>query len=105
MAYINQRRLYWDAPDPSSVTIEVYAGDPDDSSFLANVDSRIFEPLAELPGDATEYYISMPEGEYQFAAVSGDAAGNFSDPYQHPGWVRVPLDVTPPASLTGGGID
>lgn len=105
MAFIRSRRMFWNPADPDVTVIEVYAGDPDDSSFIPNVDSRVVPPVATLPGTATEWNIDLEEGEYQLAVVAGDAAGNFSDPHQPDAWTRVPLDVTPPNALTGGGID
>jgi len=105
MSRVRPRRLWWEAPaDADVVAYEVYAGDPGDGDFLAQVDSGAVPAHAST--QATEYFVQdLPEGNYQFAVCARDDAGNFSDPYQHPAWSNVPLDVTPPGAPSGGGID
>lgn len=106
MAYINRRRLFWDPPVADATGVEVYVGSAQEPDFLARVDARLIEPTYRLPGDATEVFLDgLEDGIYQFAAVQGDAAGNWSDPLQPPTWQNVPLDTNPPPALTGGGID
>jgi hypothetical protein len=105
MSRIRPRRLFWDAPAATDVTgYEIYAGDPANAEFLAEVDAGGHDPHASTT--ATEYIIAnLPEGTYQFAVAALDDAGNYSDPYQHPAWASVPLDVTPPDAPSGGGLD
>ena len=112
MARIVQRRMYWDAPpDTDLVAYEIYVGDPSVADFLAQIDAGQVQPHATVSAPegeqpATEYYLaSLPEGNYQLAVAALDDDGNYSDPYQHPAWADVPLDVTPPAAPSGGGLD
>lgn len=106
MARVRTRELYWDAPaDTDIVGYAVYSAAPDVPNFLARVDAGDIDPLAEV----TETSLTLgegdlPEGNYQFAVCSKDVAGNFSDPYQHPAWQSVPLDLTPPGPPSGGGL-
>lgn len=110
MARIVQRRMFWDAPSAIDLDLYgVYVGDPSlGADFLANIDAGLVEPHAVVEGSppATEYYLaSLPEGNYQLAVAARDDDGNWSDPYQHPSWANVPLDVTPPAAPSGGGLE
>ena len=104
MARIARRRMFWDPPAATDVTsYEVYAGPPG-PGFGGEVDA------GNVPVHATvsdpEYFIeNLPEGNHQFVVVAVDDAGNRSDPYQHPAWADVPLDVTPPDPPSGGGLD
>ena len=108
MARIVQRRMFWEAPAATDVELYgVYVGDPAlGVDFLNGIDSGMVEPHASVPAPTTEYYLaSLPEGDYQLAVAAKDDDGNWSDPYQHPAWVNVPLDITPPAAPTGGGLE
>lgn len=107
MARIRQRRMYWVPPADTDVqTYEVYVGDPANTGFLGDIDAGRISPHAVVAHPQTEYYLaSIPEGTYQLAVAAVDDDGNYSDPYQHPAWLSVPLDVTPPAPPTGGGLD
>jgi hypothetical protein len=106
MSRVVTRELYWDAPADTSVTgYAVYAGAPDLPDFLGNVDAGNVEPLGETAD--TSFTLGeglLDDGNYQFCVCAKDGAGNFSDPYQHPAWASVPLDLTAPAAPTGGGI-
>ncbi len=106
MAKIINRRLHWAAPVATDVIgYDVYVTDAADDSaaFLAMADTGQIDP-AQRVGDP-EYFPDQPEGNYQYCVIAVDDAGNESDPYQHTGWVNVPLDVTPPDAPSGGGID
>lgn len=106
MARVRTRELYWEAPGDTDITgYAVYAGSPDSPSFLVDVDAGTVDPLGET--DKTSYPLgegALPEGNYQFAVCSKDTAGNFSDPYQHPAWKSVPLDLSAPNPPKGGGL-
>lgn len=107
MARVRSRRVFWEAPADSDVNGYVfYVGDPQSGSFLADVDAGQVEPFRELTG--TEIILgegAIDEGNYQFAVCSQDTAGNYSDPYQHPAWQNVPLDLSAPNPPTGGGLE
>lgn len=105
MSRIRSRRLYWDPPaDTDVLDFAVYAGDPNQSDFIGNIDAGLVEPHAVVTDP--EYRIEdLAEGSYQFAVCVRDDAGNWSDPYQHAAWVNVPLDVTPPGPASGGGLE
>jgi len=107
MARIVQRRMFWDNPPAVDLqATEVYVGDPAQADFLAQIDAGAVTPHATVDAPASEYYLaSLPEGNYQLAVAALDDDGNYSDPYQHPAWVDVPLDVTPPAAPSGGGLE
>ncbi len=106
MSRVKERQIFWDPPSDTDITgYEVYSDDPQNSDFLDEVDAGVVTPLATTT--APELTLSeglLPEGNYQFAAVSKDTAGNLSDPYQHPAWQNVPLDLTAPNPPSGGGI-
>jgi len=105
MSRVRRRRLYWDPPaDTDVVDFAVYARAPDFPDFLATVDAGLVEPH-EVVTDPEYFLDNLPEGDYQFAVCARDDAGNWSDPYQHPAWVNVPLDVTPPGPVSGGGLE
>lgn len=106
MAKIRQRRLWWDAPaDTDLVGYDVYVADAADDSaqFLNDADAGAISPAQRVP--IAEYFPDQPEGNYQYAVITVDDAGNEGDPYQHPDWQNVPLDVTPPGPASGGGVD
>jgi hypothetical protein len=106
MSRVRVRELYWEAPADTDISgYVVYSAAPDVPNFLANVDAGQIEPLGETA--ETSYTLgegALPEGNYQFAVCSKDTAGNFSDPYQHPAWQSVPLDLTAPNPPSGGGL-
>jgi len=99
--------MFWDAPpDTDLVSYEVYVGDPATADFLAQIDAGNVTPHASVAVPITEYYLAdLADGTYQLAVAALDDDGNYSDPYQHPDWVSVPLDVTPPGAPSGGGLD
>lgn len=106
MARVRQRRMFWDAPQATDVTAyAVYAGAASaGADWLNQIDAGLIEPHVMV--DTTEYVIAdLEEGDYQFAVAALDDAGNYSDPYQHPAWASVPLDVTPPDAPSGGGLE
>lgn len=114
MARIKQRRMFWDAPAATDVeAYEIYAelaGQFDNATFLTQADLDPADgglvPHAEVLAPTTEYYLSaLAEDTYRLAVVARDDAGNYSDPYQHPDWVSVPLDVSPPDAPSAGGLD
>ena len=118
MAKVRKRRLWVD--DPEAVqgvkTTRWYYADPNED-LAALIDAA--EDQADLPPffetssaagvepDLTlgEVDTQLTEGRYQFMATHLDEAGNESDPYQHPAWADVVIDVVPPDPPTGGGIE
>ncbi len=104
MAKIRKRRIHWDAPSDLDVAgYDVYvleAGAPD---LLGLADRGDIFPAQRVVNP--EYFPDQPEGNYQYCVIVVDDAGNESDPYQHPDWQNVPLDVTAPAPASGGGLD
>jgi hypothetical protein len=75
----------------------------DVTGWLASIDAG-----QENPFDVTavpEAEIPQVEGDFDFAVVQGDAAGNLSDPASFVGWQSVSLDISPPAPATGGVIE
>lgn len=109
MAKIRQRELFWDAPpDTDVVGYAIYAGQASQDNFLALVDTRPVDggvaPVAT--GTETRWPITgLADGTWQFAVTAVDQAQNESDPYQHPAWRSVPLDLTPPSPPSGGGLN
>ena len=107
MARIRQRRMFWvNPPAGDQQATEIYVGSPGQTDFLEAIDAGAVEPHATVEAPDSEYYLAdLPEGDYQLAVAALDDDGNYSDPYQHPAWVNVPLDVTPPAAPSGGGLE
>lgn len=109
MARVRERRLFWKLP-PAATSAKVYVGDPTDSAFLANADSGVGQVLADVPStDPQELILKtgmLPDGDYQFAVVAAnEETGKFADPYQHPAWVTVPLDLSPLPPAFEGGLE
>lgn len=106
MSRVRTREIFWEAPADTDITgYAVYSGSPQDQNFLAEVDAGAVPPLEEVTETSLQLGEgSLPEGNYQFCVCSKDAAGNFSDPYQHPAWQNVPLDLTAPNPPSGGGL-
>ena len=107
MAKVKSRRFFWDPPaDTDIVGYNVYVDDAARPNFLADVDAGTITPRETVP--TTEWIVGpgdLPEGTYQVAVTSVDDATNESDPYQHPAWVSVPLDLTAPGAPSGGGLE
>jgi hypothetical protein len=109
MARVRERRIFWTLP-PAAKSAIVYVGDPSDSSFLANADSGVGEVIAQVPATEPQELIlkqgMLADGNYQFTVVAADEeAGKFADPYQHPAWVDVPLDLSPLPPASDGGLE
>ncbi|MGI9251833.1 MAG: hypothetical protein ACR2PR_11685 [Pseudohongiellaceae bacterium] len=107
MAKIRNRRLFVTPPNaPDVVGYDWYheLASADNAQFLGDADNgnAANEPVRTT---APQYFPDLPEADYQFCVIVVDDAGNESDPFQHPGWVNVPLDVTPPPAASVGGID
>ena len=113
MAKIRKRRLWVDDPAAAQgvKSTRWYYGQPGDD-IAAQIDAA--EDQADLPPffetADPELTLGIPgaeltEGRYQFLATHVDEAGNESDPYQHPAWADVVIDVVPPDPPTGGGIE
>ena len=102
---IESRRMFWDSSTSEDVEgyniyVEVFGQD----DFLARVDAGQIEPHVVV--ESSQWTIAgLDEGDYQFAVAAVDDAGNISDPYQHPAWASVPLDLTPPMAPSGGGLE
>ena len=104
MSKIKQKKLTVDA-NPATDFWAWYQRDaaPDIDAWLAEIDAGdIHEPfdITNVP----EANILSVEGDFDFAVVQGDDAGNESDPASFPGWAAVPLDLSPPPPATGGEI-
>lgn len=109
MSRVNQRQLRWNAPSATDVaSYNVYAAEvSDQATWLADIDAGEDQDLRDnVPATETVWVIELPnEGNWSFAVVAVDDAGNTSDPHQSPAWVEVPLDVTPPDAPSGGVIE
>lgn len=106
MAKIRKRRIHWAGPsDTDVVGYDVYfaPASEDSAVFMNAADAGQITPAQRVP--IPEYYPDQPEGDYQYCVIVIDDAGNESDPYQHPDWQNVPLDVTAPGAASGGGLD
>ena len=106
MAKIRQRRITWNPSTSDDVVgYDVYATDAsvDSDAWINEIDAGAHEPVQRVPNP--EYYPDQPEGNYQYAVVVIDDAGNESDPHQAEVWRNVPLDVTAPDAVTGGAIE
>ena len=104
MARIQKKKLKVDA-SPTTDTWEWYmrAAESDVAGWMASIDAgqeSAFE-ISDLP----EAEIPVVEGDFDFAVVQMDAAGNRSDPASFAGWQAVPLDTSPPPAATGGTIE
>ena len=75
----------------------------DVDNWLAQIDAG--DVIAEITTDVPEYEIQNIEGEFDFAVVQMDDAGNRSDPSTFPAWMAVSLDLSPPTAATGGVIE
>ena len=73
------------------------------SEWLAEIDAGKFDPFDVT--DIPEARLPEIEGEFDFANVQVDDAGNFSDPATFPEWTAVSLDLSPPPAATGGTIE
>ncbi|MGI9250204.1 MAG: hypothetical protein ACR2PR_03275 [Pseudohongiellaceae bacterium] len=106
MAKIRNRRLFITPPNADDIVgYDWYSelASADSTQFLADADNGNLTP--EVRTTDPQYFPDLPEDDYQFCVIVVDDAGNESDPFQHPGWVSVPLDVTPPPAASVGGID
>lgn len=103
MAKIKQKKLVVDA-NPATDFWAWYQRDaaPDLDAWLAEIDAGNETPFATT--DVPEAQIPSIEGDFDFAVVQGDNAGNESDPATFAGWAAVPLDLSPPPPATGGVI-
>ena len=113
MAKIRKRRLWVDTPpaEQGVVGVRWYYGVPgEDLATLVDAAEdqadlppffQTTEPEIYLGNDDTQ----MTEGRYEFVSTFLDEAGNESDPYQHPAWADIPLDVVPPDPPMGGGTE
>jgi hypothetical protein len=105
---MRQRRIFWRLPEGATHG-NLHMGVQGEPDFLGKVDRGEVPPLARIDAAAPQQYtitdIDVDPGAYQFAVVSEDAtSGKFSDPYQAPEWVAVPLDNEPLAPPFGGGL-
>ena len=106
MAKIRKRRIHWVPPvDTDVVGYDVYVAPASESNvdFLNDADAGNRIPTQRVP--IPEYFPDQEEGDWQYCVIVVDDAGNESDPYQHPDWQNVPLDVTAPGAASGGGLD
>lgn len=100
------REIFWD-PSPAQDVVKhrIYYAVGQDNHATKE------DPYIEIPGD--QYSVTLDRviaesGEkdalFSFAVSAIDDVGWESDLYEHPDWVSVPLDVEPPAPVSGGGI-
>lgn len=103
MSKIKQKKLVVDA-NPATDFWAWYQRDaaPDLDAWLAEIDAGNETPFETT--SVPEANIPSIEGDFDFAVVQGDDAGNESDPASFPGWAAVPLDLSPPPPATGGVI-
>lgn len=104
MSRIVQKKL---VVDPADGVTEwrwfVRPDEADNTAWLAEIDAGTLGPDAVT--DSPEWPLEDLEGDYDFAVVQADAAGNTSDPATFAAWDAVPLDVTAPPPATGGRIE
>ncbi len=107
MAKIKKIRLWADAPEDTDVDHYNWYWDSPDTDLLSVIND--VNPDAET--DNPEFFIdetglfNLSDGTYQFFITAVDIAGNESDPYQHPAWAMVTIDVIAPKSPSGGGLE
>lgn len=103
MAKIKRKKLIVDATPAADAWdwyLRTAAADID--TWLAEIDAGNETPFATTT--VPEVQIPEVEGDFDFAVVQKDDAGNESDPANFPGWAAVPLDMSPPPPATGGAI-
>jgi hypothetical protein len=111
MSRIANRRLFWTpSTAPDAVATEIYAGRVADhasvQAFLEAIEAGNLPAHAEVPQGTGEYYLAdLEEDVWHFAIATRDDDGNHSDAVQHPDWIGVPLDVSPPEAPVPGGLD
>lgn len=111
MARIRRRRMFWTDPQATDLeAIEIYAGlaadYADNAAFLAAIEADQVTPHAEVTPGVGEYYLAnLSEDTYHLAIAGRDDDGNHSDVAQHPAWIAVPLDVSPPDAPVAGGLE
>ncbi len=104
MAKIKPKKLKVD-PNPATDFWDWYQRDaaPDVDVWLASIDAGgTVTPFATTT--VPEVDIPSIEGDFDFAVIQKDNAGNESDPATFAGWMAVPLDLSPPPQATGGVI-
>ncbi|MCK5317717.1 MAG: hypothetical protein KAJ55_07370 [Anaerolineales bacterium] len=104
MSKIKRKKLTVD-PNPATDSWDWYqrnaAADVD--VWLASIDAGgTVTPFATTT--VPEVEIPPIEGEFDFAVIQKDDAGNESDPMTFTSWTSVPLDLSPPPPATGGQI-
>lgn len=75
----------------------------DVAGWLAEIDAGNVPP--DDTTDLPEWPIPEVEGDFDFAVVQMDDAGNRSDPASFSTWQAVSLDLSPPPPATGGVIE
>lgn len=105
MARVQRKQLSVDADAPGVDAYEWHMRDAgaDVAGWLAAIDAG-----TEPPDATTSVPVwRMPEieGDFDFAVVQMDDAGNRSDPASFPSWQAVSLDLSPPPAATGGAIE
>lgn len=104
MARLQKKKLRVDAdPAVDSWEWHMRTAAADVAAWLAEIDAGNDTPFATTTVPEAE--IPAVEGDFDFAVVQGDTAGNLSDPASFTGWQSVSLDISPPAPATGGVIE
>lgn len=105
MARVQRKILKVDAA-PGVDAFEWYMRDavPDVAGWLASIDAADETDRFAVTSDP-DVVLPEIEGDFDFAVVQMDAAGNRSDPASFAGWENVSLDTTPPNPATGGVIE
>ncbi len=104
MAKIKAKKLKVD-PNEATDAWDWYQRDAaiDVDVWLASIDAGgTVEPFATTT--IPEVDIPSIEGDFDFAVIQKDNAGNESDPVSFQGWRAVSLDLSPPPQATGGVI-
>ncbi len=104
MSRVQRKQLRVD-PSPGTDAWFWYMRDAaaDVAAWLAEIDAGNMTEFAET--DAEMVVLPAVDGDFDFAVVQGDTAGNLSDPASFAGWQSVSLDTTPPNPATGGVIE
>lgn len=102
MAKVKVKTLFWDpSPSPDVIAYRVYHAQGQNA--VVDYNSQ-FVQVTNTEADLSLVLDEQGEGVFSFKVAAVDDVGNESDLFQSPSWVNVPLDVDPPAAVSGGGI-
>jgi tartrate dehydratase beta subunit/fumarate hydratase class I family protein len=103
MSKVKSKELFWD-PSPAADVVGHRVYYTQGMNQPVNYDSDFVDVGPETSARIDVVLNGQEEGIFSFGVAAIDDVGNEADIYQHPSWVNVPLDVAPPAPVSGGGI-